>query len=197
MSSARKSQPPIASHTICGNLDDSTFLALLEILSCYCLAHPVIKDALLTLPPLTLRRNLTSFLAHLLGGLHYDRARLRAGHQGIGLNDAHYDAVMECLTSTFRTKKPNDQWLVRPELADQVLNLAESLREQIIRPGAIQGNWFISRDTFDEEAAAAPVHQQPWQGKSEKKRCPMRRFTKSTTTTTFGEGMNCKGCVIS
>ncbi|NUP89311.1 MAG: group 1 truncated hemoglobin [Candidatus Sumerlaeia bacterium] len=70
-----------------------------------------------------------AFLAMVFGGpVDYSGKDLRDGHAHLaGLNDTHFDAVLEHLGGTLRALG------VKGELVDQVLSIAESTRSDVLQ----------------------------------------------------------------
>jgi len=78
----------------------------------------------------SLRQHQKSFLAYAFGGTPaYDGRTLRAAHgnpRGMGLNDDHFDAVIENLSMTLQEVG------VASELIDEVRLVAESVRADVL-----------------------------------------------------------------
>ncbi|KAJ1677794.1 hypothetical protein EV182_005426 [Spiromyces aspiralis] len=73
------------------------------------------------------RRMMTRFLTQMLGGKPYNGRSMREAHRKInGLNDSHYDAVLEDLYDAF-IKYGNTE-----EFAKNVIAVAETVRDDVL-----------------------------------------------------------------
>lgn len=68
-----------------------------------------------------------SFLTYVFGGPNnYSGKSMRDGHAHLGLNDEHFDAVVENLAATLKELNVSDEYI------QEVANIAESVRNDVL-----------------------------------------------------------------
>jgi hemoglobin len=80
------------------------------------------------------RRKQKEFLSFALGGpLPWTGKDMRRAHEGMGLTEAHFNAIAENLTATLKELK------ISPELVDQVMAVVATTKDDVLgRPKAAQ-----------------------------------------------------------